>query len=267
MGWIAETGGDRNSLEDLVYEVAEATPAERKQLVKKFAEANNLGAAPPAPLSMDELYSLNDDLTAELAGMGWSAETDGDYDNLNDLVHEVAEATPAERKQLVERFAETGNAELQRRVETANPAPPAPPAPPAGFPQQVAITVPAQEVQLNAGSAPVWPDGWKEAGVSFGEDDSGRFFTSWTLEDEHGEQYHLNYTDYEDGPDFDEDWSTMPNDDVDATDLIEQGIVDGHDLMRTNSYRVGRSACERDPSLADQVTGISLGGPRNTPSN
>ncbi|WP_133617809.1 hypothetical protein [Leucobacter luti] len=82
-----------------------------------FASHERSAASPPvahvdpSSLTMEELYSLNDELTQQLSHMGWNAKTDEDYDALNDLVLRVAEATPVERKDLVQKFADQGNAE------------------------------------------------------------------------------------------------------------------------------------------------------------
>lgn len=87
-----------------------------------FASHERAAAAPPGiviehGLSADELYALNDELTQELSYLGWSAETEEDYDALNGLVHTVAESAPAQRKQLINDFAAKGNAELLERVQ------------------------------------------------------------------------------------------------------------------------------------------------------
>lgn len=55
--------------------------------------------APSAPestpsartLDSEELYKLNDQVTEKLAEHGWHAETEEDYDALNDLTHALAE--------------------------------------------------------------------------------------------------------------------------------------------------------------------------------
>ena len=39
--------------------------------------------------SVISLYELNDAITAELASWGWNAETEEEYDALNNLTHNV----------------------------------------------------------------------------------------------------------------------------------------------------------------------------------
>lgn len=47
-------------------------------------------AAPANTLDSDELYALNDQLTAQLSALGWTAESEEDFDALNDLAHAIA---------------------------------------------------------------------------------------------------------------------------------------------------------------------------------
>lgn len=41
------------------------------------------------PLTVAQLYQVNDFLTTFLAGLGWVAKTESDYEALNDLTHKV----------------------------------------------------------------------------------------------------------------------------------------------------------------------------------
>ena len=41
-------------------------------------------------LTTEELYRLNDQLTAALSNLQWNADTEEDYDNLNDVVLHIA---------------------------------------------------------------------------------------------------------------------------------------------------------------------------------
>lgn len=41
-------------------------------------------------LTADQLYRLNDALTAGLSSLGWSARNEDDYELLNDAVHALA---------------------------------------------------------------------------------------------------------------------------------------------------------------------------------
>jgi hypothetical protein len=71
------------------------------------------GAEAPAPapartLDTDELYALNDRITAQLGARGWTADTEEDYDSLNDLTHTIAEKQVS-INELIEAFvAENG---------------------------------------------------------------------------------------------------------------------------------------------------------------
>lgn len=46
---------------------------------------------PTRTLDSEELYKLNDQITAQLAERGWHAETEEDYAALDDLTHALAE--------------------------------------------------------------------------------------------------------------------------------------------------------------------------------
>ncbi|MHA3724211.1 hypothetical protein ACXR2T_10065 [Leucobacter sp. HY1910] len=122
------------------------------------------------------------------------------------------------------------------------------------------ITAPARRVSLQVGASPRWPEGWSAQDVRFGEDNSGRFYSAWSFTDEHGEDYGtIICTEFEDGAALGEDDAALPYDDVDAAELIEASIQEGHRSLYTNSYRAGRSACDSDDTLREQVLAASLG--------
>lgn len=55
-----------------------------------FEKPGTPAPAPVQTLDSDALILLNDHLTAMLAMVGWNAETEDDFDDLNNLTHEVA---------------------------------------------------------------------------------------------------------------------------------------------------------------------------------
>ncbi|MHA3724199.1 hypothetical protein ACXR2T_10005 [Leucobacter sp. HY1910] len=66
-------------------------------------EASGAGLSGSAP-SPEDLYALNDELTAGLAEHGWVADTEEDYDRLDDFTHAVAGAPSYERSSLMQSF-------------------------------------------------------------------------------------------------------------------------------------------------------------------
>lgn len=120
------------------------------------------------------------------------------------------------------------------------------------------LSIPARQVDLKVGESPSWPEGWSMDSADFGDDESGRFFTSWNLRDQHGEERSFIYTDYESGSDFTYD-DDLPWSDPEAMESISETVRQAHVLMAANSHVVGRGACERDPDLETQVKRVSLG--------
>lgn len=126
-------------------------------------------------------------------------------------------------------------------------------------PQTFAITTPPRRLNLVMGETPSWPEGWSDPAVTFAEDDSGRFCTTWTFAHASGhDDATIWCTDYEEGPEFSADEDIF---DDGLDDSARAPLLKAHAALRTNAYRAGYAACDEDPELTRKVLAASLGRP------
>lgn len=130
--------------------------------------------------------------------------------------------------------------------------------PQAETPRTVSVTAPARILKLERPAAPIeWPADFTNPQVDFGEDDNGRFFSTYTFEHAENGEVTFIYTDFEDGPDFGD------SADHSILDEVSETIGEAHHVLRRNHYLAGAAALNEEPNheLYRRVKAVSLGEP------